>query len=54
MDEHMPFTLPYGGVSPRFASMPVHAGKDAAVLGRVTMGKAAWLGARSVIRADGH
>jgi gamma-carbonic anhydrase len=54
MDEQMPFTLPYGDVSPRFASTPVHAGKDAAVLGRVTMGKAAWLGARSVIRADGH
>lgn len=54
MDEQRPFTLPYDGVSPLIASPPAHAGYDAAVLGRVTLGKAAWLGARSVIRADGH
>ncbi|MFI5014822.1 MAG: gamma carbonic anhydrase family protein [Hyphomicrobiales bacterium] len=54
MGKQMPFTLPYDGVSPRLASIPAHAGNGAAVLGRVTLGKGAWLGARSVIRADGH
>lgn len=54
MDKQAPFTLPYDGVSPQFASPPVHAGSGAAVLGRAALGKAAWLGARSVIRADGH
>ena len=54
MDKQAPFTLSYDGVSPRFASPPTHAGNGAAVLGRASLGKAAWLGARSVIRADGH
>jgi gamma-carbonic anhydrase len=54
MHNQTPFTLPYDGVSPQFASQPVYAGDGAAVLGRATLGKAAWLGARSVIRADGH
>ncbi len=54
MEKQVPFTLSYGGVSPRFASPTAHAGSGAAVLGRATLGKAAWLGARSVIRADGH
>ena len=48
------FTLAYDGISPHFASTPVHVGAGAAVLGRATLGHAAWLGARSVIRADGH
>jgi carbonic anhydrase/acetyltransferase-like protein (isoleucine patch superfamily) len=48
------FTLAYDGTSPRFASEPAHVGAGAAVLGRATLGHAAWLGARSVIRADGH
>jgi carbonic anhydrase/acetyltransferase-like protein (isoleucine patch superfamily) len=50
----MPFTLPYDGISPSFASPPIHAGDGASVLGRATLGRAAWLGLRSVIRADGH
>jgi carbonic anhydrase/acetyltransferase-like protein (isoleucine patch superfamily) len=54
MNNQEPFTLAYDGVSPQFASEPAHAGRGAAVLGRATLGKAAWLGARSVIRADGH
>jgi gamma-carbonic anhydrase len=54
MDKKTPFTLTYGGVSPQFASRPAHAGIGAAVLGRAALGEAAWLGARSVIRADGH
>jgi carbonic anhydrase/acetyltransferase-like protein (isoleucine patch superfamily) len=49
-----PFTLPYDGVSPVLASPPAHVGHDACVLGKVTLGRRAWLGARSVIRADGH
>lgn len=44
----------YNGTAPQFASDPVHAGKGAAVLGRATIGTGAWLGRRSVIRADGH
>lgn len=47
-------TLDYADTTPSFASAPVHAGHGAAVLGRATLGKAAWLGAQSVIRADGH
>jgi carbonic anhydrase/acetyltransferase-like protein (isoleucine patch superfamily) len=46
--------LPYLGVVPSFVSPPVHAGAGSAVLGRVTVGRNAWLGALSVMRADGH
>jgi carbonic anhydrase/acetyltransferase-like protein (isoleucine patch superfamily) len=46
--------MAYDGVRPHFASPPAFAGSGAAVLGRATLGKSAWLGARSVIRADGH
>ena len=49
-----PHTLPYSGISPIFATPPVHAGAGSAVLGRVTLGRNAWLGALSVMRADGH
>ncbi len=49
-----PLTLPYDGTWPAFASPPVFAGEGAAVVGRVTLGNNAWLGALSVIRADGH
>lgn len=48
------FTLAYDDISPHFASTPIHVGAGAAVLGRATLGHAAWLGARSVVRADGH
>lgn len=44
----------YDGLSPRFASAPAFAGAGAAVLGRARLGSGAWLGAWSVIRADGH
>lgn len=47
-------TAPYDGAVPSFASDPLHAGIGAAVLGRATLGRDAWLGRRSVIRADGH
>jgi gamma-carbonic anhydrase len=49
-----PLILPYDGISPAFGSPPLHAGAGAAVLGRVTLGKNAWLGALSLMRADGH
>jgi carbonic anhydrase/acetyltransferase-like protein (isoleucine patch superfamily) len=50
----MLFTLPYASVSPQFATEPAYSGAGAAVLGRATIGARARLGARSVIRADGH
>lgn len=46
--------MPYQGTAPKFSSDPIHAGAGAAVLGRATLGRRAWLGTRSVIRADGH
>lgn len=46
--------MPYNGVSPSFTTRPAHAGPGAAVLGRATLGRGAWLGTGSVIRADGH
>ena len=49
-----PLMLPYADISPSFASPLLHAGEGSAVLGRVTLGRDAWLGALSVIRADGH
>lgn len=54
MNESLPYLLPYAGVAPKFAGCPVHAGSGAAVLGRATLGRDAWLGQRSAIRADGH
>lgn len=51
---HSDVTLPYEGIAPRFATPPVHRGARSAVLGRVTVGRNAWLGALSVARADGH
>ena len=47
-------TLPYEGISPQFATPPLHRGSTSAVVGRVTLGKDAWLGALSLVRADGH
>jgi gamma-carbonic anhydrase len=46
--------LPYNGITPSFATSPMHVGEGAAALGRVTVGRNAWLGALSVMRADGH
>lgn len=44
----------YDGTSPDLKGDPAFAGEGAAVLGRATLGTGAWLGAWSVIRADGH
>jgi carbonic anhydrase/acetyltransferase-like protein (isoleucine patch superfamily) len=46
--------LSYLGTHPELAGPPRHAGANSAIVGRVTLGRAAWLGAASVIRADGH
>jgi carbonic anhydrase/acetyltransferase-like protein (isoleucine patch superfamily) len=46
--------LPYGGTSPALAGLPRHAAAGHALVGRITLGRDAWLGAGVVIRADGH
>ena len=54
MPSASPHILPYAGIEPDIAGPLLHAGAGAAVLGRVTLGRNAWLGALSVMRADGH
>ncbi len=54
LSTHTVNLIPYEGVSPQFASTPIAALPGHAVVGRVTLGHRAWLGAGSVIRADGH
>ena len=55
MTEYLhPLQVPYNETSPNFKGDPVYAAQGAVVLGRATLGGAAWLGAWSVIRADGH
>ncbi|SIO34401.1 Carbonic anhydrase or acetyltransferase, isoleucine patch superfamily [Rhodovulum sp. ES.010] len=49
-----PLRADYDGNSPDLKGAPAFAGEGAVVLGRTTLGAAAWLGAWSVIRADGH
>lgn len=46
--------IAYCGTLPVTASSPLEARPGHAVVGRVTLGRDAWLGAGSVIRADGH
>jgi len=46
--------LPYGGTSPELTGPPRHAAAGHALVGRITLGRDAWLGAGVVIRADGH
>jgi carbonic anhydrase/acetyltransferase-like protein (isoleucine patch superfamily) len=46
--------LPYLGTAPKLAGPPRHAGAGHALVGRVTLGRDAWLGAGVLIRADGH
>ena len=46
--------LSYLGTHPELAGPPRHAGANSAIVGRITLGRDAWLGAASVIRADGH
>ncbi len=51
---HSPLILPYAGITPKFATPLAYAGDGSAILGRVTLGRHAWIGARTVLRADGH
>jgi carbonic anhydrase/acetyltransferase-like protein (isoleucine patch superfamily) len=46
--------LSYLGTHPELAGPPRHVGANCAIIGRVKLGRDAWLGAASVIRADGH
>jgi carbonic anhydrase/acetyltransferase-like protein (isoleucine patch superfamily) len=53
--ETMPLLLlPFRDIAPAFAGTPRHAGRMSAVVGRVTIGRHAWLGDYTIIRADGH
>lgn len=55
MADHLqPLRASYQGTSPNLAGDPAFAGEGAVVLGRATVGGGAWLGAWSVIRADGQ
>ena len=38
------------GSLPNFATPPLHRGSTSAVVGRVTLGKDAWLGALTLVR----
>ena len=53
-DKFIPLTATYDGTAPRFSGELVYAGAGAVVLGRVSLGAGASLGAFSVLRADGH
>ena len=53
-DNFIPLTATYDGIAPRLSGELVYAGAGAVVLGRVTIGRGASLGAFSVLRADGH
>ena len=46
--------LSYLGTAPKLAAAPRHAGPGHALVGRITLGRDAWLGAGALIRADGH
>jgi gamma-carbonic anhydrase len=48
-----PFVLPYHGILPVMPDLR-HAGARSAVIGRVTLGPRASLGALALLRADGH
>jgi len=49
-----PLLADYEGTSPDLRGAPAFAGPGAVVVGRTVLGAGAWLGAWSVIRADGH
>ncbi len=53
-DRFQPLRAAYAGTSPTLFGEPAFVGAGAVVLGRATLGDGAWLGAWSVIRADGH
>lgn len=54
MEMTQPLILPYAGIVPHFSTPLAHAGDGSAILGRVTLGRHASIGSRTVLRADGH
>lgn len=46
--------LSYGDSAPTLLGQVTHAGSGHALIGRLRLGRDAWLGAGTVIRADGH
>ena len=54
VDHFIPLRATYDGRAPTLYGELDHAGEGVVVLGRVTLGSGAWLGAFSVLRADGH
>jgi carbonic anhydrase/acetyltransferase-like protein (isoleucine patch superfamily) len=56
MTSSLPFLhcLPYANASPDIDGVPRAARPGHALIGRLTLGRDAWLGAGAVIRADGH
>lgn len=54
VEDFIPLSAEYDGISPNIKGKLVYAGEGAVVLGRVTLASGAWLGAFSVLRADGH
>ncbi|MEP3629736.1 MAG: gamma carbonic anhydrase family protein [Hyphomicrobiales bacterium] len=53
-DNFIPLRATYDGISPNIKGELAYAGEGAVVLGRVTLGNRASLGAFAVLRADGH
>ena len=54
MTASRPLILAYAGITPSFATPLTHTGEGSAILGRVTLGRHTSIGARTVLRADGH
>jgi carbonic anhydrase/acetyltransferase-like protein (isoleucine patch superfamily) len=54
MSTRLPLILPYAGITPSFATPLTEAGEGSAIIGRVTLGRHAAIGPRTVLRADGH
>lgn len=51
---HELYLLPYRGQLPHIEGAPLQAQSGHALIGRVRLGRAAWLGAGTTIRADGN
>jgi carbonic anhydrase/acetyltransferase-like protein (isoleucine patch superfamily) len=49
-----PFVLPFDGTTPRLETEPQYCGVSVSLLGRLNMGRDAWLGTGALVRADGH
>lgn len=54
VEDHSALYARYKGNKPILNGQPAYSGQNAVVLGRANIGRDAWLGEWSVIRADGH